>query len=178
MTNVEHPINYRRAVLHELAAPSSVAAVPNLGEIASAHAAAQGKIAVQDQALKSDISFAETKLTEQNRQFMDRLALDREMLADYEKQNKWATTIGIANLGVQALGIPAGMKTLEKREAAQKAITNRLDAAVSQRNDANLRMAAAEEERARKQAAANIEATRRLYRVNTGNAAAMNSPYE
>lgn len=165
MANVEHPYDYRRAVLNAQAAPSSVAAVPNLVDITREYAAAQGKIAAQSQAVKSDIAFAEKKLTEQDRQFTAKLDRDREMLDTWAEQNKWATAIAVANLGVQALGIPAQAKTLEKREAAEKAIIERLD------KQATLRDAAYVEEKRRvdqlKQGMKdqNIEAIQRLYRV-------------
>lgn len=128
MANVEHPYDYRRAILHEQAAPSSVAAVPNLADITQQYAAAQGRIAAQSQALKSDVGFSEkklseqsrqftTKLTESDRQFTTKLDMDRQMLENWGKQNKWATAIAIANLGLQGLAIPAQAKTREKQDA-------------------------------------------------------------
>jgi hypothetical protein len=157
MANVEHPYDYRRAVLSAQAAPSSVAAVPNLVDITREHAAAQGKIAAQSQAVKSDIAFGEKKLTEQDRQFTaklgfdqqrfaDKLALDREMLDTWGEQNKWATAIAVANLGVQALGIPAQAKTLEKREAAEKEIMALTKEGITLREAANIKAEAAAEQ--------------------------------
>ncbi|MCX5819734.1 MAG: hypothetical protein NT047_07470, partial [Deltaproteobacteria bacterium] len=119
---------YRRAILHEQAAPSSVAAVPNLADITQQYAAAQGRIAAQSQALKSDVDFSEkklaeqgrqftTKLTENDRQFAAKLDMDRKMLDTWGEQNKWATAIAIANLGLQGLAIPAQSKTREKQDA-------------------------------------------------------------
>jgi hypothetical protein len=104
--------------------------------------------------------------------------MDRQMLDTWAEQNKWATNIAIANLGVQALGIPAQMKTLEKKEASEKAIAARMNEAVDLR-----KLAAAEEKRRwdkflGDQQQQNTAAIRRLYKVNTGNAAGMNSPYE
>ena len=118
--NVEHPYNYRKAVLHELAKPSSEAATPNLADITAQHAAGQGRIAVEDQALKSDTAFAEKKLAENNRQFLTKLDMDRQMLDTWGEQNKWATAIAVANLGIQAMGIPANRRQEEKQDAFLK----------------------------------------------------------
>lgn len=121
MANVEHPYDYRRAVLAEQAKAGAGGGMPNLADITQQHVAAQGATAVKGQAVASDLAFGEKKLTEQNRQFTAKLDMDREMLDTWAEQNKWATAIAVGNLGVQALGIPAQAKTLERQEAAGKA---------------------------------------------------------
>ena len=166
MADVTHPYNYRRAVLHEEAAPSSMAATPNLAEIAGEYAAGQARIAVQDEALKSDVAFAGKKLTEQgrqttgklaeqgrqfkgnlaeqgrqftgklteqDRQFQDKLDMDRKMLDTWATQNRWATTIAIANLGIQGLAIPAQIKKQDRQDAILQEIV-----ASGKRNVANV----------------------------------------
>lgn len=118
MASIENPYNYRRAVLAENAGAAAMGATPNLREITSQFAGAQGKIAAEDKALAADVAFGDKKLAEQNRQFLAKMDTDRQMLDTWAEQNKWATGIAVANLGVQALGIPANRKTLEKTEAA------------------------------------------------------------
>ena len=117
MPSVEHPYDYRRAQLHELAAPSSVAATPNLTDIAQQHAAAKGAIAAKSQALKADLDLGEKRLAEQDRQFTAKLDLDRQQLDTWADQNKWATALAVANLGISGLSIPVAMKTVEKQDA-------------------------------------------------------------
>ena len=129
MANVEHPVNYRRAVLREMAAPSSVRATPNITDITQQHAAAQGQIAAVGEASKD-------KLAEQDRQFSAKLAMDREMLDTWGEQNKWATAIAVANLGVQALGIPAQAKTLERQEGILREIVKERQKPIAATNTA------------------------------------------
>lgn len=154
MANVEHPVNYRRAVLREMAKPSSLAATPNITDITQQHAAAQGQIAAVSEASKD-------KLAEQDRQFMAKLTMDREMLDTWGEQNKWATAIAVANLGVQALGIPAQAKTLERQENILKGFADERLKQIAMTNEATeagkaaVKKAAAEE-KARYEAAMNI----------------------
>jgi hypothetical protein len=133
MANVEHPYDYRRAVLSAEAAPSSVAATPNLADLTQQYAAARGKITAQSQALKSDVDFSEkklaeqgrqfaTKITENDRQFMTKLDMDRKMLDTWADQNRWATAIAIANLGLQGLAIPAQTKRQDQQDAILREI--------------------------------------------------------
>lgn len=111
------PYNYRKAVLHEMAAPSSVAAIPDVTDATASHAAAVGSAAAQAAALKADVAYGENRLAQ-------KLDLDRRMLDTWGQNNKWATAIATANLGIQAMGIPAAQKTLERQQAHENTMQN------------------------------------------------------
>lgn len=59
---------------------------------------------------------AEMRLAEVNRQAGESLDLRRDVLEDLKTQNKWATTIGLANLGIEGMGGYARLKQIEKQE--------------------------------------------------------------
>lgn len=120
--NMESTYALRKAALARMAQPSSVAAVPNLGEIAGEYAAARGRVAAEASGHARDVAFAEKSMAEKNRQFFAGLDLDREQLDSWAKQNRWATAIAVANLGIQALTIPAALRQEEKQEAATQRI--------------------------------------------------------
>jgi len=114
--NMESTYALRKAALAKMAEPSSVAAVPDLAEVAGEHAAAKGKAAAESAGHERDLAFGAKSRAEKNRQFFSSLALDRERLDDWADQNRWATGIAIANLGIQALAIPAALRQEEKQE--------------------------------------------------------------
>lgn len=157
MANVEHPYDYRRAVLAEQAKAGAGGGMPNLADITQQHVSAQGATAVKSLALESDLAFGEKKLTEQNRQFTAKLDMDREMLDTWAEQNKWATAIAVANLGVQALGIPAQAKTLERTEAAMTEQKGQWQKMYTLQDAANTRAAAEAEQRRLDQASQHVE---------------------
>lgn len=59
---------------------------------------------------------AEMRLAEINRQAGESLALRRDVLGDLKTQNKWATGIGLINLGIEGMGGYARLKQVERRE--------------------------------------------------------------
>jgi hypothetical protein len=122
MANMESTYALRKAALAKMAEPSSVAAVPDLGEVAGEYAEARGKVAAESAAHARNISLGEKSLAEKNRQFYASLDLDRERLDNWADQNRWATGIAIANLGIQALAIPGAIRQEEKQEKMISAI--------------------------------------------------------
>lgn len=56
------------------------------------------------------------KTEEENRQFMQKLALDRAYLDTWADANKWATVIGIGNLGITGLGMKANLVETAKQQ--------------------------------------------------------------
>lgn len=142
MANVEHPVNYQRAVLAEMAKARATGANPNIEPLTQQFAAAHGEIAAKNEALQTGIDFSEkqlaeigrqftNKLAEQDRQFTGKLgfnqeqfaakmAQDQQMLDAWADQNKWATGIAIANLGTQALSVPLALKKEAKMDATNK----------------------------------------------------------
>jgi hypothetical protein len=131
MANVENDYNFRRAVLQRLAAANAGAASGDVSDIAQEHAAAAGRTAAEAESLASDVALGERRLAlgekqlaEGEREFQTKLSTDRQILDAWGDQNRWATAIAVANLGVQALSIPAAIRTADKQDALLKGIAD------------------------------------------------------
>ncbi len=131
MTELTSAYNYRKAVLGKLAAPSSMAATPDLGEITQARSAAVAQTKTQDEKLARDVTYGEKALTEKNREFDAQMTLDRERLDAWAEQNKWATGIAIANLGLTGLSFAASIKSADRQEALLKDVAQSYKANVA-----------------------------------------------
>lgn len=108
--------------LRALAAPSFVAAIPNLSEAAAGYAARRADTQQQEAktAQTKERQDAALELT------ADKLAADlaehKRYMDIWEEQNKWATGLGILNLGVQGLASWDQAKRLEKQDLALQKI--------------------------------------------------------
>jgi hypothetical protein len=136
------PVLYQRQIRQALAAPSSVSATPDLETAAAAYMAgrAASQREAQAQALKTGLQ--EAGLAEKARQFSattaekgrqfdatsqqkdtefaGKLADQRKYMDDWEKQNKWATAIGVMNLATQGVSSWDQNKKMEEQQAIQK----------------------------------------------------------
>lgn len=116
---IANPVAYQKAMLAEQAKANAQGATPNLAAIAGEYAAARGKSEADTMKFQSDVKFNEAKLKEADREFQAKLALDREMLDTFKKNNEWATGLAVLNLGVKGLQIPANAQTLAKQDKFQ-----------------------------------------------------------
>lgn len=113
--------------LRALATPSSVTAIPNLSEAAAGYAARRAETQTQEaktaqtKALQaSSLDLTADKLAEKQRQFEANLVMHKRYMDIWEEQNKWATGLGILNLGVQGLASWDQAKRVEKQDLAQQ----------------------------------------------------------
>lgn len=107
-------ILYRRAQLRALAAPSSVRAIPDLesaaAEFSAGQAATQAAAAEQrgierqrEDVLTERGRQFDSRLTERDREFAAQIADHQRYMDIWEKQNRWATALGVMNLAAQGL---------------------------------------------------------------------------
>jgi hypothetical protein len=158
--SITTPYAYRKAILEKEAEPAHLAATPNLSDVATQYASAQGSTQAAAAELTRDTAFsrdamaekgrqvqtrlAETgrqatgKLTEEHRQYLARLDDDRKFLDTWAEQNQWATRFAVANLGIQALGIPAAKRTIAKQEAHEANLADLARRSVSAQEQAIL----------------------------------------
>jgi len=148
-TQIRADILYRRAQLRALAQPSSVRANPDLETAAAEFAAGQGAT----QASPAEQAGLERRrtaaLSERDRQFDARISererqldagldeLDRYM-DTWEKQNKWATALGVMNLATQGVSAWSQDQALERQEAMRLKQQETMDQMVKQTQLANL----------------------------------------
>lgn len=137
---------WRKLQLAELARPSSLAAIPNWNKTAAGFAADRGAAQVQEQQTANleqrrtdtlneksrqfnlDIGEKDRQFNqdigEKNRQLEMKLADDRRYMDDWEKQNKWATAIGVMNLATQGVSALDQAKKLDAQQALQKRLAD------------------------------------------------------
>ena len=137
MANVDAPYNYQKAILRSIAAKNAGAAAPSIEEVTAEHAAAAARTDAADADLSRDVAYAEKALALKGREADAKFDLDRQMLETWGEQNKWATSIAIANLGISALAIPASLRTAEKQENHQKRLATIAESHVAALEEAN-----------------------------------------
>jgi len=113
---------YGATYLRKLSAPVSVAALPQLSETAAAYAADRAKAQADDLATARTVQYQSDVLAQKDRQFYAQLAEHQRYMADWEKQNKWATAIGVMNLAAQG----AAAWDLTQKQKQQEALQLKL----------------------------------------------------
>jgi hypothetical protein len=111
---------WRKLQLAELARPSSLAAIPNWEKTAAGFAADRGAAQVQEQQTANQEQQRTDILSEKSRQQESKLADHRRYMDDWEKQNKWATAIGVMNLAAQGVSAWDQTKKLDAQQANQQ----------------------------------------------------------
>lgn len=120
---IRSPITAQTA-LRKIAAQASAApergAIPNNAAAGYEYGAAMADKALEAKKIESmetlgtqRLNLGAAELAEKSRQFDAGLAQARDYMDQWEKQNKWATVIGVGNLAAQGLGMYAQDKSIK-----------------------------------------------------------------
>jgi hypothetical protein len=109
-----------RAVRRAARAPVSVSAVPGVEEAATDWAARKAQQDFAASTTAKELELGEKRIAAEDKEFHDRMALERRQMDVWSKENDWSRLIMAANIGIQAADWPVKEKQIAQVEQLGK----------------------------------------------------------
>jgi hypothetical protein len=141
----------KKNILQEIAKAAATGGNPDISTPVVEQGVAQGQANTQARAFSGRMEAEKNKMAEQNRQFNEKLAMTRDYLDTWKKNNQWATAIGAGNVLTAAGSAYVQSEKQNAREEEQKKNTatlagiaqNALNFQTTQRQDTQDKLAIA-----------------------------------